>query len=245
MAKILIVEDNQSIREAAAEYMKLAGHDLVEAGTVKKAEELLKRKMPDLVVLDVMLPDGNGFLLAKKIRQEMKAGVPIIFLTAKTQEADRITGFELGADDYVIKPFSPKELSMRVAAVLARVAPARAGGQAPATSPGPAQKEGPAVRSWKLGNQALSIDNLAHRVYSGGREIELTGAEWKILDYLSGHSGIVVSRDQLLENSLDYDVPVSERTIDTHVKNLRAKLGEAGWIQTIRGFGYRFSGKKS
>lgn len=156
-------------------------------------------------------------------------GLPIIFLTAKASESDRITGFELGADDYVVKPFSPRELSLRVEAVLRR---SGSGGAKPG-----------ATMSWVLGKQVLELDEAAHRASVAGNEINLTVAEWKILSYLATHLGVVVGRERLLGESLDYLVAEgSERTVDTHIKNLRAKLGSAGWIETVRGFGYRFSG---
>lgn len=150
-------------------------------------------------------------------------------MTAKASESDRITGFELGADDYVVKPFSPRELSLRVEAVLRR---SGSGGAKPG-----------ATMSWVLGKQVLELDEAAHRASLAGKEINLTVAEWKILSHLATHSGAVVGRERLLGESLDYLVAEgSERTVDTHIKNLRAKLGSAGWIETVRGFGYRFSG---
>ncbi|MBN1524067.1 MAG: response regulator transcription factor [Spirochaetales bacterium] len=240
MDKILVVEDNEQILEAVSQYLRLAEFEVFESSTLKKAGMILKKHSIDLCVLDVMLPDGDGFMFAKKIRTIHKLETPIIFLTAKNQESDRITGFELGGDDYVTKPFSPKELTLRVKAVLSRSQKAAQVEQVE-TKAGESGK----VRKWKLGNAMLSIDEDAHMVLAGTQELELTGAEWKILDYLALHEGIVVSRDQLLENSLDYDFPVSERTIDTHIKNLRQKIGNPKWIETIRSFGYRFKGKKA
>jgi two-component system phosphate regulon response regulator PhoB len=173
-----------------------------------------------------MLPDGNGFALAKKIRAQ--SAVPIIFLTAREKESDRITGFELGADDYVIKPFSPKELALRVNAVLRRTVQARE------------KADGPGV--WTLGEEVLGLDPAGHRALLNGVELDLTGAEWNILRYLAAHQGIVLSRGKILGECLGYSFEGSERTIDTHIKNLRAKLEDPGWIETVRSFGYRFSG---
>jgi DNA-binding response OmpR family regulator len=226
VARIFIVEDNEALREAVCSYLRLNDHQIVEFSRVGGVLEAVDTNPPDLLILDVMLPDGDGFLLARKIRKILP--LPIIFLTAKTAESDRITGLELGADDYVVKPFSPRELTLRVEAVLRRTR----GGE---TEPG-----GP--KRWLSGGQILELDQAAHRASLDGQEIYLTVAEWKILSYLARRSGVVVGRERLLGESLDYLVAEgSERTVDTHIKNLRAKLGGA-WIETVRGFGYRFSG---
>ncbi len=229
MARIFLVEDNENVREAAASYLRLAEHEVVEFGRAAGVEEALAAREPQLLILDVMLPDGDGFQLARRIRRSSR--VPILFLTARTSESDRIAGFEVGGDDYVVKPFSAKELALRVQAILRR-----AGGGEEGTSAG--------VQRWRLGGQVLSMDAAAHRAGLDGRELSLTGAEWRILAYLSRHAGLVISREKLLGESLDYLSPEgSERTADTHVKNLRAKLGQAGWVETVRGFGYRFAGE--
>ena len=227
MARIFVVEDNESLREAVCSYLRLNDHEIVEFPRIGGVVEAIDTKPPDLIILDVMLPDGDGFLLARKIRKTRT--VPIIFLTAKATESDRITGFELGADDYVVKPFSPKELSLRVEAVLRRSAER---GIQPVVS-----------GRWTLEDRILELDDEAHRAAVDGAQINLTVAEWKILSYLAARPGTVVSRERLLGESLDYLVAEgSERTVDTHIKNLRSKLGDPGWIETVRGFGYRFSG---
>jgi DNA-binding response OmpR family regulator len=228
MARIFVVEDNESLREAVCSYLRLNDHELEEFPRIGGVLEAIATKPPDLIVLDVMLPDGDGFLLARKIRKDHD--LPIIFLTAKASESDRITGLELGADDYVVKPFSPKELSLRVEAVLRR----SSGGGDPAA----------ASRRWGLGERILELDEAAHRASVDGEGIGLTVAEWKILAYLAARTGTVVGRERLLGESLDYLVAEgSERTVDTHIKNLRSKLGDPGWIETVRGFGYRFAGE--
>jgi len=227
MEKIIVIEDNESIREAVASYLRLDNYEVYEFGRLKGVLEAVKMKNPDLIILDVMLPDGNGFQLAKRIRSI--SDVPIVFLTAKTSESDRITGFEIGGDDYVVKPFSPKELTLRVKSILKRSSKKERG------------KEHTGI--WKIGNDVLSMDDLTHRTLVNEREIALTAAEWKILYTLAGSPGIVFSRDRLLGECLDYMAEGSERTIDTHIKNIRIKLGTAVWIETVRGWGYRFSGK--
>lgn len=232
MARIFVVEDNESLREAVVSYLRLADHEVVEFAGASRVAEAVDTRPPDLLILDVMLPDGDGFRLARSIRK--RHAVPLVFLTARTAESDRITGFELGADDYVVKPFSPKELVLRVEALLRRSGPTA--GTAAA---------GPAVpRSWQRGGRLLRIDEAAHRASLDGSDLDLTGAEWKILRQLAARAGTVVSRERLLGEGLEYLVAEgSERTADTHVKNLRAKLGDAGWIETVRGFGYRFAGE--
>jgi len=227
MEKIIVIEDNESIREAVASYLRLDNYEVYEFGRLQGVLEAVKMKNPDVIILDVMLPDGNGFQLAKKIRSI--SDVPIVFLTAKTSESDRITGFEIGGDDYVVKPFSPKELTLRVKSILKRSAKK--------------EREKKRTGIWKTGNDSLSMDDLTHRTLVNDREIALTAAEWKILWTLAGSSGIVFSRDRLLGECLDYMAEGSERTIDTHIKNIRIKLGNAEWIETVRGWGYRFSGK--
>ncbi|KPJ88086.1 MAG: transcriptional regulator [Spirochaetes bacterium DG_61] len=226
MEKVFVVEDNDSIREAVVSYLKLDNYQIIEFSRLHGVIEAVKMQKPDLLILDVMLPDGDGFQLAKRIRGF--SDIPILFLTAKTAESDRITGFEIGGDDYVVKPFSPKELTLRVKSLLKRTVKK--------------VKEGSA--EWELDQDVLFIDNLSHRAILNGRDLPLTAAEWKILITLTSSPGILFSRDRLLGESLDYLAEGSERTIDTHVKNLRAKLGRAGWIETVRGWGYRFSGKR-
>lgn len=229
MACVIIVEDNSLIRDAVAGYLKLDGYKTLEFGGISGVLDAVKRETADLAILDVMLPDGSGFALAKEIRAA--SDIPLIFLTAKDSESDRILGFELGADDYICKPFSAKELVLRVHALLRRSGKGDSGKSA-------------ASGEWHSGNSTVIIDEAKHSVSVDGNAAELTSTEWKILLYLASNAGQVVSREQLLGECLNYFFEGSERTIDTHMANLRSKIGQQ-WISTVRGFGYRFSGIKA
>lgn len=229
MAHIFVVEDSENIREAVRGYLELDGHEVAEFDSLRGARKALENAEPDLLLLDVMLPDGDGFLFARNLRQTKP--VPIIFLTARAEESDRITGLELGADDYVVKPFSPKELVLRVNAVLRRI-------QGQGGSGAGAEKSA----RYGLGGAVLEIDDHIHRLTLNGTPVSLTAAEWTILAWLAEKSPQVFNRLQLLHACLDSIADGSERTIDTHIKNIRAKLGNGDWIETVRGFGYRFQG---
>lgn len=226
MARVLIVEDNRDIREVVAEYLKLNGHSAVELGEAAGAADLARSGTIDLCIIDVMIPGGSGFQLAKTIRES--STVPIIFLTARTGETDRITGFELGADDYVTKPFSPRELVLRVEALLRR------GGQPEATP-----------QNFRRGKELLEIDPAGRRVRVNGSDVRVTETEFRFVELLVQHPGAAQSRESLMLYALEYHVDTGERTVDTHIKNLRQKLGNPSWIETVRGYGYRFAGEKS
>lgn len=227
MARIFVVEDNDGLRETIASYLRLDDHSVTCFGKLAGLDEAIRMQKPDLIILDVMLPDGDGFHFARRLRSGDHT--PIVFLTARTSESDRITGFEVGGDDYVVKPFSNKELMLRVRALLRRVHEERG------NSPG----------RWMLDDAGarhdLELDEAGHLCRHDQVSVTLTAAEWKILRQLAEQPGIVVSRERLL-GSLDYTAEGSERTIDTHIKNIRIKLGKAPWIDTVRGFGYRFVG---
>jgi DNA-binding response OmpR family regulator len=230
---ICVVEDNPSIRETVRAYLELAGYEVREFPACAGVLESLAFKKPELFVLDVMLPDCSGFALAKRIR-EVDPEAAFLFLTARESESDRVTGFELGAEDYVVKPFSPKELVLRVQAVLRRLG-ARRDGKAGAR----------AERRWSLGESALSIDEASHEALLDGKPLALTPVEWRILEFLARNAGMLMDRDRILGECLDYSHDGSDRTVITHLKNLRAKLGGAEWIETVRGFGYKFAGKSA
>ena len=228
MASIILVEDNTLIREAVAGYLQLDNHQTIEFGSVQGVMETVERNIADLIILDVMLPDGSGFSVAKSIRKV--SDIPIIFLTAKDSESDRILGFELGADDYICKPFSAKELVLRVQALLRRFDTTK---KIKSDSPS---------GLWKLDNSVAHLDTTQHSLTKNEKNVSLTGAEWKILVYLASNCGQVISREQILSECFNYFFEGSERTVDTHIANLRGKLG-GGWIVTDRGFGYKFQGQ--
>ena len=225
--RIFIVEDNALIREAVTEYLQIEGYEVVQFDAMSGVIDAFARTPPDVIILDIMLPDGNGFHLARRIRE--KSHVPIVFLTAKDAESDRITGFELGGDDYVVKPFSAKELVLRVKVLLRRLG---ADG---------ADDEEEMIRRERDGS-VLEIDPTTHRVHVDGRELILTDFEWRILAFLARNPERVVSRNAILGECLEYMHDGSARTVDTHVANLRGKLGSHDWIETVRGYGYRFVG---
>ncbi len=223
-SRILVVEDEKDLADLVAFNLRESGHEVLVAYDGATALAQIQQSRPDLVVLDVMLPDITGFEVCRRLRRSSATiRLPVIMLTAKGEEVDRIVGFEVGADDYVVKPFSPRELILRVEAILRRTV-------------SPAEVDGPEVIS--LGN--LSIDIPAHRVEVDGAEILLTALEFRLLLDLASRAGRVQSRESLLERVWGYSPDVETRTVDTHVKRLREKLGEgAKHIETVRGVGYR------
>jgi two-component system phosphate regulon response regulator PhoB len=182
-----------------------------------------RREMPDVVVIDLMLPGIDGLEVCRALRaNERTAQIPVIMLTAKTSESDRVVGLELGADDYVTKPFSPRELAARIKAVLRRVA-----------------QHQPAAEFIRHGE--LAIDLVRHEVVCGEKALSLTATEFRLLRFLASRPGRVFSRGEIIDAALGKDVAVLDRTIDVHVMALRRKLGRCGiWIETVRGFGYKF-----
>ena len=227
MARVFLVEDHEFIREGISEYLQIEQFEVSEFGGAAGVLERVRRDAPDLIILDVMLPDGNGFMLARDIRSF--SDVPIIFLTAKESESDRLTGFEIGCDDYVVKPFSTKELVMRAKALLKRTG-----------------DDNSAARDrghWTLAGHELRIEGPSHSASLDGQPLSLTGSEWEILSYLAFRSGRVVAREVILTDCLEYFHEGPKRTVDTHIANLRAKLGDVEWIETVRGYGYRFAGE--
>lgn len=221
---ILVVEDETDLADLVALHLRNAGHEVTVARDGATALAQVQRALPDLVLLDVMLPDVSGVEVCRRLRRSSETTrLPVIMLTAKTEEVDRVVGFEVGADDYVTKPFSPRELVLRVEAILRRTL---------------ARPEPAAPQTISLG--PLTIDVPAHSVLVGGEEVVLTALEFRLLMDLVTRAGRVQSRNALLERVWGYAPNVETRTVDTHVKRLREKLGPAGkCIETVRGVGYR------
>ncbi|MEX2273031.1 MAG: response regulator transcription factor [Vicinamibacterales bacterium] len=224
MAKILVVEDDPDISELIAHYLTRAGHHTDRLAHGGEAARKVRELSPDLVILDLMLPGLDGLMVCQALRSDpLTAAIPIIMLTARGEESDRVRGLELGADDYVTKPFSPKELAARVAALLRRSARA-------------------AAPSAVLRYGALSLDPDRHLVTSDGHEVKLTAKEFLLLQYLIQHRGRVLSRDLLLTDVWGYQYTGGTRTVDVHVRRLREKLPAlATAIETVKQFGYRLS----
>ncbi|MDD4200618.1 MAG: response regulator transcription factor [Eubacteriales bacterium] len=224
MAKLLVVDDEKGIRQVIREYSEFNGHEVTEAGDGMAAVGFCKLNEYDLIIMDIMMPRLDGFSACKEIRKI--SNVPIIMLSARGEEYDKLFGFELGIDDYVVKPFSPKELMARVNAVLTR----RSGNN----------ELSPDVLSF----DGLEINISARTVSIDGERIELTPKEYDLLFYLVENKNIALSRDKLLSDIWGYDFFGDDRTIDTHIKNLRNSLGKyRDYIVTLRGVGYKFDAK--
>ena len=224
--KILVIEDEPDIRRNLEYNLGREGFNASSVGSLDEAGEKLKSKKFDLILLDLMLPDGSGLDLCKKIKSDSETeATPIIILTAKDDEVDKVVGFELGADDYVTKPFSVRELILRVKAILKR-----------------SDRKTKEVVEVERQFGDLKIDVDSHEVHVDSQLIELTALEFRLLKELVDKRGRVQSRDQLLSEVWGYNAEVNTRTVDTHIKRLREKLGSMGkYVQTIRGVGYKFS----
>lgn len=224
-ANILLVEDESAIQELIAASLSRAGHRVVRASDAEAAQRLLRDALPALVLLDWMLPGMTGIELARRLRaDERTRAIPIIMLTARGEEQDKVAGLESGADDYITKPFSPRELAARITAVLRR--------RAPQTTEDAVEAGG------------LRLDPATHRVGCGDRPVALGPTEFRLLHFLMTHPERVHSRAQLLDKVWGDHVFVEDRTVDVHVRRLRAALEPSGHdqlIQTVRGSGYRFS----
>ena len=218
--KLLIVDDEQRIRSLIAKYASFEGYETDEAADGMQAVEMCRRTRYDLIIMDVMMPELDGFSAVREIRKS--STTPVIMLSARGEEYDRIHGFELGIDDYVVKPFSPKELMMRVAAVLKRSGTEKAEDDV-------------------ISFDGLTIDFTARRVTIDGQELDLSPKEYELLFYMVRNRGIALSREKLISDVWGYDFFGDDRTLDTHIKLLRRQLGKyADRITTLRGVGYRF-----
>ena len=217
--KILVVDDNKEIVYSISELLKYEGYETLKAYDGMEALDIMERENVDLILLDVMMPRMDGWQVCREVRQSSK--VPIIMLTARSEERDELQGFDLGVDEYISKPFSPKILVARVNAILRR---ANVIGE-----------------SNEINAGGIVIDKAAHQVKIDDKEIELSFKEFELLTYFVENQGIALSREKILNNVWDYDYFGDARTIDTHVKKLRSKLGEKGnYIKTIWGMGYKF-----
>ncbi len=225
--QVLIVEDERPIREMIAFSLKRGGFEVREAEDCREARALLADRRPDLVLVDWMLPDMSGLELTRARKRDRETReVPIIMLTARSEEGDKVAGLEGGADDYVTKPFSPRELLARINAVLRRA--------------------GPAADGERIDFEGLALDQASHRVLVGEMTVPLGPTEYRMLEFFMTHPERVYTRDQLLDRIWGGNVYVEERTIDVHIRRLRKALEEFGYdrfIQTVRGSGYRFSAR--
>lgn len=227
MATILVVDDEPDIREVISFSLEGAGFRVIQAGHADEARKVLSTESPDLILLDWMLPGRSGLELAQQLKHNPKSrAVPIIMVSARGEEEDRVKGLDTGADDYITKPFSPREMVARVKAVLRRAKPDELADE--------------------IDIGGLHIDNISHRVTAEGRPIEIAPTEYRLLHFFMTHADRAFSRSQLLDRVWGDQVYVEERTVDVHVRRLRKALEHSGHdrlLQTVRGVGYRFSDK--
>ncbi|MFO0658402.1 MAG: response regulator transcription factor [Polyangiaceae bacterium] len=222
--RILVIEDEADLVRALEFNLKQSGFEVMSATRGRDGLKTAQVRAPDLVLLDVMLPDMSGIDICRKLKNDTKtSGIPVVMLTAKTEEVDRVVGFEMGADDYVTKPFSVRELILRIKAILRR------GGDT-------TEAQG------MVEFGCLRVDMAAHRVYVNGEEAQLTAIEFRLLVTLLNRKNRVQTRETLLNDVWGIHLNVETRTVDTHIKRLREKVGDAGgYIHTVRGVGYRFA----
>ncbi len=220
---VLVIDDEKDLIELVRYNLEKEGFLVISALDGEAGLAMVVQQMPDVILVDLMLPGIDGLDVCARLRgSERTAGIPVIMLTAKATESDRVVGLEMGADDYVTKPFSPRELAARVKAVLRRASP---------TKP----------PSEILRRGGLTIDLARHAVTCDEKPVTLTATEFRLLQFLASRPGRVFSRSEIIDGALGRDVAVLDRTVDVHVMSLRRKLGECGdWIETIRGFGYKF-----
>jgi DNA-binding response OmpR family regulator len=222
---VLVVDDEEDLLELVAHHLAGAGLEVITATRGLDGVRLAATRRPQLILLDIMLPDLAGTEVLRRLRLDpLTSAIPVVFLTARGDEVDRVVGFELGADDYVVKPFSPRELTLRVQALLRRAAVS--------------DSEEPLLL-----RAGLRLDRARHEARAGDRLLDLTPTEFRLLAYLMARPGRVLTRERILDNVWGSDVYVTDRTVDTHIKRLRTKMGEAAdLVETVRGVGYRFQG---
>jgi len=229
MYQILVVDDEARIRSIIKKYAEFEGHIVTEAGDGMEAVRLCRKESYDIIIMDIMMPELDGFSACREIRKISQT--PIIMLSARGEEYDRINGFELGIDDYVVKPFSPKELMLRIGAVMKRVASGSAAGAA-------VQKKQNVII--ELDGGGLKSDVTARIVYINGQRVDMSPKEYDLFFYMLDNRNVALSREKLLNLVWEFDYEGDTRTVDVHVQRLRRKLGIAGRIQTVYKTGYRF-----
>ena len=223
MAKILVVDDEEKIRDIITEYLEFEGFEYIEAENGVEAINILKKEKVDLVLLDVMMPKIDGIKVLKEIRS--KGSTPVILLTARAEEYDKLFGFELGADDYIVKPFSPREVMARIKAIIARSAP----------------KAEVQSENEVLEFPGIKIDVAGRELYIDGQKKQMTPKEFDLLVFLIKNRNIVLTRERILSEVWSYDFFGDDRTVDTHIKMLRNTLGEyRRYVETVWGVGYKF-----
>jgi two-component system response regulator RegX3 len=231
-SRLLVVDDEDAILEFVSYNLRKEGYDVVTARDGDSALALADASHFDLVILDIMLPGTDGFEVCRRLRA--KSDLPVLFLSARDTELDKVVGFELGGDDYLAKPFGIRELQARVKALLRRSAI----GSKPGTATG--------MEGERFEAAGISLDESSHEVAHGGTPIDLTPREFELLACLMRHRGKVLSRDQLLRQAWGWEIVVETKTVDTHIKRLRDKLAAAGVdpdvVETVRGYGYRLNG---
>lgn len=221
MEKILIADDEQLMRQLVIDFLNPEGYEILEASDGKEALDIYDKEHPDLILLDVMMPGYDGWTVCREIRRE--STVPIMMLTAKGEEIDQLFAYDLGADEYITKPFSPKILVAKIKALLRR-----------------SQNE----QETHEADDGVAIDRDARQVVIDGKNVDLSPTEYKLLNYLMSNTGKALSRRQILNQVWNYDYYGDLRTVDTHINRLRIKLGDKGrYIRTVRGYGYRYDGK--
>ena len=220
---VLVIDDEKDLIELVRYNLEKEGFDVIAANDGQAGLDVVKKHRPDLVVLDLMMPGLDGLQVCQQLRADPRSGrIPVIMLTAKATEADRVVGLEMGADDYIVKPFSPREVVARVKAVLRRTTPQ--------------QEQRQVIR-----NGELIIDLSGHEVSYRGQRVALTATEFRILEFLAARPGRVFSRDEIIDAALGNETAVFDRTVDVHITAIRRKLGAgAEQIETVRGFGYKF-----
>lgn len=229
LVKVLVIEDEPDIRKTVEYNLTREGYEVSGCGSISEAKALLENPNFSIILLDLMLPDGSGLDLCKQIKSNPETNeIPILILTAKDDEVDKVVGFELGADDYVTKPFSVRELILRVKAILKRNTKTNSSSNQ--------------IHEINRNFGSLKIDLESYEVFINNEEVILTTLEFKLLNQLIERRGRVQTRDQLLTDVWGYSSDITTRTVDTHIKRLREKLGSMGkYVQTIRGVGYKFS----